>query len=172
MRLDKYLSLYTDFSRSQIQRLIKAGRVKINEEIARKADQKLFGEEKIRLDDDVIEIFNKRYIMLNKPAGFVCANKDSEHPVVLDILNITRKQELQIAGRLDLETTGLVLITDDGQWNHRITAPNRECTKIYLVTTADPININTIETFAQGVQLHGEKNLTRPAQLDIIEFFG
>lgn len=169
MRLDKYLSLYTDFSRSQIQQLVKARRVRINEEVARKADQQLRGDEKILFDDEIIEAFAKRYIMLHKPAGFVCANSDSEHPVVLDLLNVARKKNLQIAGRLDLDTTGLVLITDDGQWNHRITAPKRECAKTYLVTTADPIETNTIQLFAHGVQLHGEKSLTRPAQLDILD---
>lgn len=167
MRLDKFLSQYTEYSRSQIQQLVKAGRIKINDETARKTDQTLHGDEKVMLDDQQVQAFSNRYIMLYKPLGYVCANHDSEHPVVLDLLSIPRKQDLQIAGRLDIDTTGLVLLTDDGQWNHRITAPRKECTKTYLVTTADPINKDIILLFAQGVQLHGEKNPTRPAQLEI-----
>lgn len=168
MRLDKFLSQYTDYSRSQIQQLVKAARVTVNGEIVRKADNKLRGDEQIKLDDQLIQAFSTRYIMLHKPLGYVCANNDPEHPVVIDLLDLPRKQDLQIAGRLDIDTTGLVLLTDDGQWNHRITAPKQECTKTYLVTTADPIQQDVITLFAQGVQLHGEKYLTRPAQLEIL----
>lgn len=168
MRLDKFLSQYTDYSRSQIQQFVKTNRVTINGEIIKKADHKLGGNEQVMLDNQPIEAFCARYIMLHKPLGYVCANSDSEHPVVVDLLDMPRKQDLQIAGRLDIDTTGLVLLTDDGQWNHRITAPKQECTKTYLVSTADPINEAAIQLFAQGVQLHGEKNLTRPAQLEIL----
>lgn len=169
MRLDKFLSQYTNYSRSQVQQLVKAHRVTINGEPVKKADHKLGSDDHVMLDNQRIEAFSSRYIMLHKPLGYVCANSDSEHPVVLDLLDITRKQDLQIAGRLDIDTTGLVLLTDDGQWNHRITAPKQECTKIYLVCTADPINETAIQLFAQGVQLHGEKNLTLPAQLEILD---
>jgi 16S rRNA pseudouridine516 synthase len=168
MRLDKFLSQYTDYSRSQIQQLVKANRVAVNGELIKKADHKLNGSEQVMLDNRQIEAFSARYIMLYKPLGYVCANSDSEHPVVLDLLDMARKLDLQIAGRLDIDTTGLVLLTDDGQWNHRITAPKQECTKTYLVTTADPIHDDVIQLFAQGIQLHGEKNLTRPAQLGIL----
>ncbi len=171
MRLDKFLSQYTDYSRSQIQQLVKATRVTVDGEIIRKADHKLQGNEQVMLDNQLIHAFTHRYIMLHKPLGYVCANSDSEHPVVVDLLDIPRKQDLQIAGRLDIDTTGLVLLTDDGQWNHQITAPKQECTKTYLVTTADPIHNDTIQLFAAGVQLHGEKNLTRPAQLEIISAY-
>lgn len=169
MRLDKFLSHHTSLSRSQVHQCVKAGRVSINGEFVSKPEQKLAGDEQVALDGQRIEPISTRYLMLHKPAGYVCANSDSEHPVVLDLLDIPRKHELQIAGRLDLDTTGLVLITDDGPWNHRITAPKQECQKTYLVTTADPIDRSVIDWFAKGVQLHGEKNLTRPAQLHILE---
>ncbi len=169
MRLDKFLSQYTNYSRSQVQQLVKAHRVTINGEPVKKADHKLGSDDQVMLDNQRIEAFSSRYIMLHKPLGYVCANSDGEHPVVLDLLDIPRKQDLQIAGRLDIDTTGLVLLTDDGQWNHRITAPKQECTKIYLVSTADPINEAAIQLFAHGVQLHGEKNLTLPAQLEILD---
>lgn len=168
MRLDKFLSQYTDFSRSQIQQLVKASRVHVNGELAGRTDHKLRGDEQVMLDGEIIHPFKNRYIMLYKPLGYVCANTDSEHPVVLDLLDIPRKGELQIAGRLDVDTTGLVLLTDDGQWNHRITAPKQECTKTYRVITANPIQEDVVELFARGVQLHNEKNLTRPAQLELL----
>lgn len=169
MRLDKFLSQYTDYTRSQIQQLVKANRVTINGELIKQADYKLRGDEQVILDNQLIEAFSARYIMLHKPLGYICANSDGQHPVVLDLLDMTRKQDLQIAGRLDIDTTGLVLLTDDGQWNHRITTPKQECKKTYLVTTADPIHEEVIELFLQGIQLHGEKNSTRPAHLDILD---
>lgn len=169
MRLDKFLSQHTDYSRSQIHQLIKAARVKVNDEVIRVADYKLRDAEQVTLDNQIIQALSSRYFMLNKPLGYVCANTDSEHPVVLDLLDLPRKQDLQIAGRLDLDTTGLVLLTDDGQWNHRITSPRQECEKTYRVTTADPIDEKVIALFAHGVQLNGEKNLTRPAQLELFD---
>lgn len=168
MRLDKFLSQNSDSSRSLIQQAIKAGRVSVNDVIAKKGDQKLLGDERVMLDGKQVEAFKTRYLMLHKPLGYVCANSDSDYPVVVDLIRLPRWQELQIVGRLDIDTTGLVLLTDDGQWNHRITSPRHECDKIYRVTTANPISPDTAELFAAGVQLHGEKVLTRPAQLELI----
>jgi len=168
MRLDKFLSQNSDSSRSLIQQAIKAGRVSVNDVIAKKGDQKLRGDEIITLDGKQVEAFQTRYLMLHKPLGYVCANSDSDYPVVVDLIRLPRWQELQIVGRLDIDTTGLVLLTDDGQWNHRITSPRHECDKVYRVTTADPISTETAALFAAGVQLHGEKAPTRPAQLELI----
>ena len=168
MRLDKFLSQNSDSSRSLIQQAIKAGRVSVNGVIAKKGDQKLLGDELVTFDEKIVEAFRTRYLMLHKPIGYVCANSDSEHPVVVDLIRLPRWQELQIVGRLDIDTTGLVLLTDDGQWNHRITSPRNECKKVYRVTTANPISEETTQLFATGVQLHGEKAPTRPAQLELI----
>ncbi|MDO8344205.1 MAG: 16S rRNA pseudouridine(516) synthase RsuA [Cellvibrio sp.] len=168
MRLDKFLSQNSDSSRSLIQQAIKAGRVSVNDVIAKKGDQKLRGDEIITLDGKQVEAFQTRYLMLHKPLGYVCANSDSDYPVVVDLIRLPRWQELQIVGRLDIDTTGLVLLTDDGQWNHRITSPRHECDKVYRVTTADPISTETAALFAAGVQLHSEKAPTRPAQLELI----
>ncbi|ACE84937.1 16S rRNA pseudouridine(516) synthase RsuA [Cellvibrio japonicus] len=168
-RLDAFISNNSDFTRSQIQRLIKAGRVHIDDKPVSQGAQKLNGTESVRVDGELIEPLSLRYLMLHKPQGYVCANTDSEHPTVLDLIDLPRKQTLQIAGRLDLDTTGLVLLTDDGQWNHRITSPRRECSKRYRVTTAEPIAADTAHYFTDGIQLHGEKHKTRPAHLELID---
>jgi 16S rRNA pseudouridine516 synthase len=168
MRLDKFISRYSNYSRSQIQQEIKAGNVHVNSIAATKGDQKIQPNDLVTLNETLIEAFQPRYLMLHKPAGYVCANSDGQHPVVVDLIKLPRWQELQIVGRLDIDTTGLILLTDDGQWNHRITSPRHECTKTYRVTTADPINAETAAIFSAGVLLHGEKFPTRPAQLEII----
>ena len=169
MRLDAFISNNSDYSRSQIQKLIKAGRVRIDGSAASQGAYQLRGSEVVQVDEQIIATIPLRYLMLHKPAGYVCANSDADHPTVLDLLELPRKASLQIAGRLDLDTTGLVLITDDGQWNHRITSPKRECSKRYRVTTAEPIASETAARFAEGVQLHGEKQPTRPARLELID---
>lgn len=169
MRLDKFIGHATDLTRSQIHQLIRQGAVSINSVTARKAAQHLQADDVVRLHDEVIELITHRYIMLNKPLGYVCANHDGDHPTVLDLLDEPNKQNLQIVGRLDIDTTGLVLLTDDGQWNHQVTSPRRECGKTYRVHTADKIDPQTIQLFQEGVLLHGEKKPTQPAELTLLD---
>ncbi len=109
-----------------------------------------------------------RYFMLNKPQGYVCSTDDPDHPTVLYFLDEPVAWKLHAAGRLDIDTTGLVLMTDDGQWSHRITSPRHHCEKTYLVTLESPVADDTAEQFAKGVQLHNEKDLTKPAVLEVI----
>ena len=106
--------------------------------------------------------------MLNKPEGYVCSTDDPDHPTVLYFLDEPVAHKLHAAGRLDIDTTGLVLMTDDGQWSHRITSPRHHCEKTYLVTLESPVSDDTAEHFAKGVQLHNEKDLTKPAVLEVI----
>lgn len=167
MRLDKFLSSNSPYSRSQIAKLVKEKRVFINDTVATKADTRIEMTDQISIDREIITALTSRYLMLNKPKGYVCANKDAEHPIVFDLLSENNLHLLQVAGRLDIDTTGLVLITDDGDWNHRVTSPKKECGKVYRVTTARPICPSTVEHFATGVWLHGEKHPTRPAMLII-----
>ncbi|MDV7394374.1 pseudouridine synthase, partial [Arthrospira platensis SPKY1] len=95
-------------------------------------------------------------------------NRDSQHPTVLELLDEDDLESLQVAGRLDIDTTGLVLITDDGQWNHRVTSPKAHKAKIYRVQLAEPVSEDAIAVFAQGVLLRNEKKRTRPAELEIV----
>lgn len=168
MRLDKFIGHATDLTRSQIHLLIRRGAVSINDDVARKAAYQLHPDDIVRVDGQVVLLATHRYLMLNKPAGYVCANHDGEHPTVLDLLDESNKQTLQIVGRLDMDTTGLVLLTDDGQWNHQVTSPRQACHKTYRVTTADTISPDTIDLFCKGILLHGEKKPTQPAGLKLL----
>jgi 16S rRNA pseudouridine516 synthase len=87
----------------------------------------------------------------------------------LSLIDIEKMDTLHIAGRLDVDTTGLVLITSDGQWSHKITSPKKDCGKRYLVELAEPIDDSLIQVFADGVELRNEDELTKPALLDIID---
>ena len=168
MRIDKFIGNNSDLSRTLIHVAIKRGLVTRNGETINKTNASMDDSDVITLNGEIITATQTRYIMLHKPAGYVCANTDSEHPTVLDLIDIPRKESLQIAGRLDLDTTGLVLLTDDGQWNHLLTSPKKSCSKCYFVTTTDSISDATAIMFAEGVLLHGETKLTLPANLTLV----
>ena len=166
MRLDKYISSTTDYSRSEARRLIKSGDVSVNDSIANNAATHIDKEvDAVYIYGEQLDKPEHRYFMLNKPLDTVCANTDNQHPTVIDLIEEPNIHLLQIAGRLDIDTTGLVLLTDNGQWNHRITSPARQCYKTYHVTLASPISEADIRQLEQGVQLHGEAQLTKPAQV-------
>ncbi len=168
MRLDKYLSHFTGLSRKDVKKRLKAGSVCVDGQCQRDASQHITLDACVTVDGDEIQAHGPRYFMLNKPEGYVSVTKDGEHPTVLDLLDEPRKDKLQIAGRLDIDTTGLLLITDDGQWNHKITSPNKRYGKTYLVELADDLPDNAADLFAKGILLEGEKKPTKPAELTVL----
>ena len=139
LRVDKYISNATDLSRAEVKRLIKYGEVTVDDEPVTNPGQKVAGSEDICIEGSTISMPTNRYFMLNKPAGVVSATKDNNNSTALELIYEHRSAELQIAGRLDIDTTGLLLVTDDGQWNHRLTSPRSDCQKIYQVTLGVPI---------------------------------
>jgi len=168
MRLDKYIASVTDFSRKEVKRMLHADEVTVNGEYERDAGRKVGEQDDVCLQGIPLEAPSTRYLMLYKPEGVVCSNDDPTHPTVMALLELPRVERLHICGRLDVDTTGLVLLTDDGQWAHRITSPNRHTGKIYHVTTADPISADTARRFAEGIVLNGESRRTKPAQLELL----
>src|SRR5210317_1105698 len=168
MRLDKYLAQSTGFSRKEVKRMLHADEVQVNGEFERNPARKVSDADEVLLDGLPVDTPRDRYIMINKPLGYVCSNDDGTHPSVLGLLELPRAEEMTIAGRLDVDTTGLVLVSDDGQWCHRITSPRHKLGKIYEATLADPIDESYIEHFDRGIQLNGEKELTKPAKLEIL----
>lgn len=168
MRLDRFICHATSLSRSQAQRAIRGGAVAVDGGVQRDPSFHLVANSQVTLDGKPIAIRGPRYFMLNKPAGYICATEDGAHPTVLDLLHEDAPAGLHPAGRLDIDTTGLVLISDDGEWSHRVTSPRRECAKRYRVTLAEELGADVAERFAEGVLLKGEAKKTRPALLEII----
>jgi 16S rRNA pseudouridine516 synthase len=169
MRLDKFIASVTDLSRSDAKRVIKSGFVSVDGRTVLDAQCEVAADAHVALEGQPLRSALPRYFMLHKPEGFVCATKDRTHRTVLDLLHEDNLEALHIAGRLDVDTTGLVLLTDDGQWSHRITAPKSHCDKTYRLTTAEPIVAEAVEQFARGLFLHEEKQRLKPALLDIID---
>ncbi|WP_379932749.1 16S rRNA pseudouridine(516) synthase RsuA [Enterobacter sichuanensis] len=169
MRLDKFIAQQLGVSRAIAGREIRASRVTVDGDIVRDSAFKLQPEHQVEYDGNPLtQQHGPRYFMLNKPEGYVCSTDDPDHPTVLYFLDEPVAHKLHAAGRLDIDTTGLVLMTDDGQWSHRITSPRHHCEKTYLVTLESPVADGTAEQFAKGVQLHNEKDLTKPAVLEVI----
>jgi len=168
MRLDKLISQSTAFSRAQAKIMIRGGKITVDGKTAKSGAIKL-------ADDAVVEYMGvpikkpePQFIMFNKPVGVVCANVDEDHETVFDKLFLPRMDTLHIAGRLDIDTTGLVLITDDGQWSHRITSPKHQHEKTYLIDLDTPITENQIRILTEGVQLKDEKKRSLPAKIEIV----
>lgn len=170
MRLDKFLSQQLGVSRALVLRELRNKRVTVDGEIVKTGSMKISPEQRVEFDGNVLDLITgPRYFMLNKPQGYVCSTDDPDHPTVLYFLEEPVAYKLHAAGRLDIDTTGLVLMTDDGQWSHRITSPRHHCEKTYLVTLENPLADDTAAQFEAGVQLHNEDSLTKPAKLEQIE---
>ncbi len=168
MRLDKYLSHSTGLTRSRAQGIIRSGQVTVNGEVNKDPSYKLPVNAEVNWRERSVQPAGHRYFMLNKPVGVVCATTDARHKTVLDLLEVENKKGLHVAGRLDIDTTGLVLITDDGDWSHRLTSPRHHQHKRYRATLAEPVEKNSVQRFAEGIELRNEKNKTRPAELEIL----
>lgn len=169
MRLDKFLSESTDLSRSEARKVLKSGEITVNGEIVNKGAHLIQEGDLVEWDDEPLALIGLRYIMLNKPAGYECSLKNSAYPSVLTLLDIEKRERLHTVGRLDVDTTGLILITDDGQWTHRIISPRHQCDKVYVATLAEPLPENAQEIFKAGILLHGEEKPTLPAILEQID---
>ncbi len=168
MRLDKYLCHATGLTRSRAQGMIRGGQVIVSGAVVKDPSFKLPADAVVTWRNQAVQLSGHRYFMLNKPAGVVCATIDAQHKTVLDLLEVDNKKGLHVAGRLDIDTTGLVLITDDGDWSHRLTSPKHHSNKRYRVTLAEPVTEEDAERFVEGIELRSEKHKTRPAELKII----
>ncbi|UAL44544.1 16S rRNA pseudouridine(516) synthase RsuA [Shewanella inventionis] len=168
MRLDKFICESTELTRSLAKRALHRGDVTCDGEVVKDSGFKVSPHMDVRLEGQSISIVGERYVMMNKPVDTICSTIDEQYPSVLSLMDIEKVDTLHIAGRLDADTTGLVLITSDGQWSHKITSPKKDCGKRYLVELADPIDNSLISVFANGIELRNEEGLTKPALLDII----
>ena len=169
MRLDKLLSNASNLTRSQASKAIRQGDVSVDGLIAEKGALKVTDENQVTYIGAVISTPRPRYYMLNKPIGCVSANKDKSALTVFDYLLVPRREQLHVAGRLDKDTTGLIIATDDGKWSHRLTSPKHEHTKRYRVTLAEDITLEAKQAIEQGLMLEGEAKITKPAEVEIIE---
>lgn len=168
MRLDKYLTNQGIGSRSQVKELIKSKKVFVNNVLENKPERHIDENNDIVSLDGVNLEYNKfYYYMLNKPPGVLTAVKDNNYKTVMDIMDVTPKEGLFPVGRLDKDTEGLLLITNDGELSHNLLSPKKHVNKTYYVELNGELIDSDIDLFAKGLDI-GEKNITKPAKLEIL----
>lgn len=168
MRIDKFLCDAIGVTRKEATILLRRGEVTVNDQVVKSGSLKLTDTCRVMWQEREIALQGPKYIMLNKPEGFVCSHEDGFNHTAFVLLDEVKAENLHFAGRLDVDTTGLVLITDDGQWSHRITSPKHKCDKTYRVWLADPIGADYVEKFAGGIELRNERDATLPARLEVL----
>ena len=169
MRVDRFLSNLPQFNRQQARLLLIEKRVRVDGQIVSDPHHDIREFSRVELDEQVLQAGKPaRYFMLHKPPGCVSATQDPEHPTVLDLLNEADKHDLHIAGRLDFNTSGLMLITNDGHWSRHLTQPQTKLPKVYYVETEQDITDAYITRFEQGVYFAYEDLTTLPATLELL----
>ena len=169
VRLDRYLANNTLFTRKEVKSLLKEGAVCVDGICERVASRKIVSGSVVELEGEPISHVGEIYLMMHKPVGYVCANRDDQHPVVFDLLEEQPLHSLHIVGRLDIDTTGLILLTSDGKWSHKITSPRSGCHKVYQVGLEQPLTKSMIKRLEEGVYLGEEKRRTLPAKLQLVD---
>jgi len=155
-RIDKIIATQTIYSRKEVKKLIHQKRVLVNGELISKSDLKVDeNNDKIEIEKIKINIKKHIYLMLHKPKGYISATEDPKTPTILDLLpKEYLHRNLFPAGRLDKDTTGLMIITDDEEFAHNILAPKKHIKKVYKVEIDIPINEIMINEFKNGVNLN------------------
>lgn len=171
MRLDKFLSKATELSRRDCKKILHAGEVTVNGQVVKDSSQHIdeFNDDIEWAGEPLSVAAGSRYLLLYKPEGFESTLKPKEYPIVTDLIDVPELGSLRIAGRLDVDTTGALILSDDGQFLHRVTSPKHHVAKTYELKLADPMNDDqqafAIKELAKGVMLEGEYDKTKPAEL-------
>lgn len=155
--------------RNQARQRVVERRVTVDGVPAAQHDLEVSRFSRVELDGTVIRESERRlHLMLNKPVGILSATTDAEHRTVIDLIDDPDKSSLHLAGRLDRNTSGLLLLTNDGRWSKALMEPSRKVPKVYLVETQDPIPAEAVAAFADGFYFHTEDLTTLPADLEIL----
>lgn len=171
MRLDKFLSKATELSRKECKKILHAGEVTVNGEVVKDSSLHIdeVGDDIEWAGEPLSVAMGNRYLLLYKPEGFECTLKPKEWPIVTDLIDVPQLGSLRIAGRLDVDTTGALLLSDDGGFLHRVTSPKHHVAKVYELTLAEPMTeaqqAFAIQELAKGIMLEDEYDKTKPAEL-------
>lgn len=168
MRIDKYLANMNVGSRKEVHTLIKKGLVTLNQKVVTSPKTQVKDSDQVVFNGQKINYQKFHYFILNKPKGVLSATEDTKQKTVLDLLKkADRYQDLAPVGRLDKDTTGLLLITNDGQLNHELLAPKKHVAKLYWAKIAGICDEKTVNTFKNGIILKDGSQL-KPAKLKIL----
>ncbi|MGN0357911.1 MAG: pseudouridine synthase [Blautia sp.] len=169
IRMDKYLADMGLGTRSEVKKLLKKGCVCVNGETEKKPERKVDPKkDQVTVDGVSVSYEEYEYYMLNKPQGVVSATEDRMQKTVLDCVDSKKRKDLFPVGRLDKDTEGLLLITNDGDLAHKLLAPGKHVDKVYFVRLAKPLEEDKVQLLENGVDI-GEKALTLPAKIEICQ---
>lgn len=172
IRLDKYLADMSIGTRQEVKKYIRQGRVKINEDIIKKPEYKIReDEDKITFDGAPVAYETFEYYMLNKPAGVISATEDKRDKTVLDLIKEKKRKDLFPVGRLDKDTEGLLLITNDGALAHRLLSPKKHVDKCYYAEISGGVTEDDVRVFKERINIgtQEEPEWTMPTELKILE---
>ena len=169
IRLDKYLADMGKGTRTELKEMIRRGRITVNGVIVKKPETKIKkGEDTICLDNAPVEYVELEYYLLNKPQGVISATEDRRRKTVVDLIDEKSRKDLFPVGRLDIDTEGLLLITNDGALAHRLLAPGHHVDKVYEARCEGLVPDEAVQKFRDGMELSDGLSCM-PAELEILE---
>ncbi|MBQ3425771.1 MAG: rRNA pseudouridine synthase [Clostridia bacterium] len=168
MRLDKYISDSTAYTRKEIKKLVRAGAVNVEGVTASAADMRVNETDKVSINGETVRYAGQVYLMLNKPAGYISATEDRNYPVVTELVpEEYAHYNVSPVGRLDIDTEGLLLLTNDGAFNHAVTSPKKNIYKRYFARLSRPAELADVDVFAAGMEF--KEFTAKPAVLELTE---
>ncbi len=169
IRLDKYLADMSIGTRTEVKKLIRQGKVAVDGVIVKKPDIKVdIDTQNVTCNGIAVTYETYEYYMLNKPAGVISATSDEKEKTVLDLIDSKKRKDLFPVGRLDKDTEGLLLITNDGELAHRLLSPKKHVDKLYYARVEGFVGMEDIDAFAKGLDI-GDEEYTKPAKLVILK---
>ena len=169
LRLDKIIAASGKYSRREVKLLVRQGRVLVDGMPARSPEDKVDPESaEIAVNGEVLPYRRYTWLMLHKPAGVISATEDAREKTVIDLIVSRKRKDLFPVGRLDKDTEGLLLITNDGELAHRLLSPKKHVDKTYYAKVQGIVTQEDVRKFAEGVDIH-EKKLTAPAVLEVVK---
>ena len=167
IRIDKYLADSGFGTRSEVRSLVKSGSVSINEEIIKDAGLRIDSEkDQIKVRGKAVSYSEYEYYMLHKPAGVITASSDKKEKTVVDLIDSKKRRDLFPVGRLDRDTEGLLLITNDGELAHKLLAPGKHVDKKYMAVISGELPEDVVGQFEKGLDI-GDEKPTKPARLKV-----
>lgn len=173
MRLDKYLTDCFVGSRTDVKKIISKKKVKVNGVIQSKNDYPVSHKDVVEVDNQTIKYQEYYYFLLNKPKGYICATTDKTHHTIMELfkdLNPLLVQKLFIVGRLDIDTEGMIIVTNDGDFSHQLMSPTHHVKKVYLVEYDKALPNNAKELLNQEITLK-DGTVFQPSILEVIDDF-
>jgi 16S rRNA pseudouridine516 synthase len=169
MKLDRLIAKHRQMGRTAALRAIAGRKVQVNDLVVADGHAEVDRFCTVMLDEEAVQVAERGlYLLMHKPVGWLSATKDAQHPTVLDLIDDPDKHTLHLAGRLDRNTSGLLILTNDGNWSKRLMAADFKVPKVYSVETDVPVPPEAVEAFARGFYFHTEDITTLPAKLEIL----